>query len=188
MRNHDVTKTEQPKASKTAIERYFRKYGFGRWVDVLRGAIEKQKGCGKNLPSGSDTPWTTMSVTTMNYGNEDHVDGGDHCQGITIWHESNPPTVKQSARRTLKGWYFLFPNMEVRIGEEWKKGVAVRLQHGTVVTWDARLIRHCTSLPCLQFNKKKDKIVSMTHGTYFGIDKRIANWLKREQENKKRKR
>ena len=54
--------------------------------------------------------------------------------------------------------------MEVEINGEWKKGVAVRLQHGTVITWDARLIRHCTSLPRLQVRKgrvRKGEAVSM---------------------------
>ena len=92
----------------------------------------------------------------------------------------------------MKGWFVLFPNMEVKVNGEWKKGVAVRLQLGTVITWDAQLIRHCTSLPRLEVNDKGE-FVSMTHGTYFGIDGRVARQLKRDQEqnkmvNKKRKR
>ena len=74
--------------------------------------------------------------------------------------------------------------MEAFVDGEWKKGVAVRLQHGTVVTWDARLIRHCSGLPKLEIDKKTGQPKSTTHGTYFGIDGRISKHLERKQGEK----
>jgi len=157
---------------------YFNTYGFSKWVNVLRRAMDTLHACGRNLPSGSKYPWTSMIVTTVNYGNEDHVDGGDDCQGITIWHESKRPTNKNNPNMSCTSWFFLFPNMEVLDSNgKWKKGVAVRLRHGTIITWDARLIRHCTSIP--SFRTKNGKQVSQSFGTYFGIDRRVVNALDR---------
>ena len=48
-------------------------------------------------------------------------------------------------------------------------GFAIPLQHGTVVTWDARLVRHCTAVPLI---KKPNAEV---YGTYFGVTTKIAN-------------
>ena len=77
-----------------------------------------------------------MPVMTMSCRNKDHVDGVDHCLGITLWHKSNPSTEKQVACCQLKGWDFLFLSMEVQIGEEWKKDIMACLQHSTIVTSD----------------------------------------------------
>ena len=62
---------------------------------------------------------------------------------------------------------------------KWKKGVVVCLQHGTVITWDAKLICHCTSMPTFKY--KNGKQVSHSHGTYFGVNKRVARTLKRKR-------
>ena len=86
---------------------------------------------------------------------------------------------------SIKGWFFCFPNLEAEIGGVWKKGVAVRLYHGTVITWDARLIQHCTSLPHLDIDKETKLPKSMSHGTYFGMNGIVASNLKRKQEEEK---
>ena len=118
-----------------------------------------------------------MIVTTVNYGNEDHVDGNDASQGVTIWHESRPPSQAQDPYKNCRNWYFLFPNMEVRIDGKWKKGVAVKLRHGTVVSWDATVIRHCTALPQDRLDQRADRKVSVPCGTYFGVDKKVVGYL-----------
>ena len=43
--------------------------------------------------------------------------------------------------------------------------VLLLLQHGTVVTWDAHLVCHCTAVPTI---KMPDAEV---YGTYFGVTK-----------------
>ena len=162
----------------TIAHTYFTKYGFGKWCINLRANLEKLKLDHTNNDVFAKFPWCTLSVCTVDYGNEDHVDGNDNCQGIVIWHESNPPPISKP-NENIPGWYFCFPNMEIFMGGKWKKGVAVRLQHGTVITWDAKLIRHCTSMPTFKY--KNGKQVSHSHGTYFGVDERVARTLKRKR-------
>jgi hypothetical protein len=40
-------------------------------------------------------------------------------------------------------WYFVFPNLSIN----GSTGVGFKLFHGAVVSWDGRLLRHCTSAP-----------------------------------------
>ena len=160
-------------------------YGFIKWVNNLRKNLVNNNGNRKSLGGTQDTsPWVTMSVSTVDYCNEDHLDGLDACQGITIWHESNPPRRNQPPNHNLTNWYFCFPNMEIFIAGSWVKGVAVPLRHGTVITWDARLIRHCTAFP--EFRRKKvqgEEInASRAYGTYLGIDQRVKKRLRSKKE------
>ena len=98
-------------------------YGFIKWVNNLRKNLVNNNGNRKSLGGTQDTsPWVTMSVSTVDYCNEDHLDGLDACQGITIWHESNPPRRNQPPDTNLTNWYFCFPNMEICIAESWVKG------------------------------------------------------------------
>ena len=145
----------------------------------MRKELVKCRGCAKTSPNGSKTPWMTMSVSTVNCGNEDHVDGGDHCEGIGMWHESDPPGKSKNPNRNNHRWFFCFPNIEVYSDGGWKKGVAIRLQHGTVVGWDGRCIRHCTSVPSLRVSEDTQEVVSNGYGTWFGIDQRVTNCLRR---------
>ena len=162
----------------------FDNYGFVHWVGNLSTRFLD---IGANINtigaagSGSKFPWMSLCVTSNNYGNECHQDLGDACQGITIWHEDNPPYPQKGKPIgcRVKNWYFLFPDMEIKISSEWRKDVAIPLQHGTVVSWDAHLLQHCTAIPTI--NKKKDnrkgEPETAAYGTYFGIDKRSENKL-----------
>jgi hypothetical protein len=44
-------------------------------------------------------------------------------------------------------WYFLLPNFHGRrpCGAEYN-GIAVKLHHGTAISWDGRVVRHCTTM------------------------------------------
>jgi hypothetical protein len=162
----------------TKAGEYFEKYGFAHWVGNGRqrfldiGATKEIMGAGC---SGANNPWMSLCVTTANYGNECHLDLTDACQGITIWHESNPPCLKNRTdpiESRIINWYFIFPDMEIKVDGEWRKGVAIPLQHGTVVSWDARLLRHCTAMPGFE-KYKNGNAKSVAFGTYFGIDKKF---------------
>jgi hypothetical protein len=48
-----------------------------------------------------------------------------------------------------KNWYFLLPHVQLQKEDGsgyFSKPVAIELSHGTVIDWDGRLIRHCTSI------------------------------------------
>lgn len=63
--------------------------------------------------------------------NAAHLDPGDNGRSHAVWmrtkYLANEPT----------GWYFLFPDV----------GLAVELCHGACISWDGRMVRHCTSIP-----------------------------------------
>jgi hypothetical protein len=71
--------------------------------------------------------------------NASHIDGNDASQCFTTWLEEKPGTASD--------WHFVMPNLHgVSADGKPFNGVAVKLRHGTAISWDGRIIRHCTSL------------------------------------------
>ncbi len=87
-------------------ENYFKKHGFGEAV------MNRKNGIGKDLLKASKMfrPWFTLSVTSVNYGNECHIDPNDAAPAITIWHERvvPPEVLEWDPSANIKNWYFLF--------------------------------------------------------------------------------
>jgi hypothetical protein len=56
-----------------------------------------------------------------------------------VWTEERPGCALN--------WYFLLPNLHGRrpCGTEYN-GIAVKLCHGTAMSWEGRVARHCTSV------------------------------------------
>lgn len=85
--------------------------------------------------------WTAFLVVSKNLGNESHTDL-DFSKSVAIWHE-------RDSRKHSKNWYFLLPHVQLQKEDGsgyFSKPVAIELSHGTVIDWDGRLIRHCTSI------------------------------------------
>jgi hypothetical protein len=169
---------------------YFQKYGFVKWVNLLRDRMLAIKA--KPTILGEEAfgryAFCTLVVTTVNYGNENHQDMNDDCQAITIWHEHSPTKRDETDHKVrIHNWYFLFPDMEIEVNDKWEKGVAIPLQHGTIITWDAKLVRHCTACP--DVDKGTERKPNHAYGTYFGIQNQVATRCmeEAEKENKKRK-
>jgi hypothetical protein len=71
-------------------------------------------------------------------GNESHFDPCDASPSFSMWSE----VVQDKAGN----WYLLLPNTQVFHDGKVYYGVKIRLRHGTSVSWDGRVIRHCTSV------------------------------------------
>lgn len=84
--------------------------------------------------------WSAFLVVSKNLGNESHTDI-DISKSVAIWHEDDPAHVSDN-------WYFLLPQVQIKDKNRkyMKKPVAIKLSHGTIVEWDGRLIKHCTSI------------------------------------------
>jgi hypothetical protein len=176
-RNTPVSAKELIKSA----EAFLNKYKFGMWVRLLRSRmLEVGPSCFPPEILGR-TSFCTLGVVTQNYGNEAHQDYHDECQGIAIWHSSHGfhpcgPRKKQQ----VQNWFFVFPDMMIMVNNKWHKGVAIQLYPGTVVSWDARLLRHCTAVPELVGDAR-------AYGTYFGISTKVAKYAKRKEEERKAK-
>ena len=162
-----------------SAERWMRKWGFGAWSNLLRDRMRQLRTKGVVRGFGK-LPWCSLLITSSNYGNECHQDQTDNSQALTIWHETHPhnPEV-ENPKKSVKNWYFLFPDLFVKVNDTWQRGVAIPLTHGTIVTWDARVVRHCTAYPDI-INEE-----AFVFGTYFGITDKVANFC--EKREKKRK-
>jgi hypothetical protein len=75
---------------------------------------------------------------SVDLGNASHVDVMDGSAGMSMWTELRPGTAKN--------WYFVLPNLIVTHDGTDYVGVVIKLDHGTTISWDGRLIRHCTSV------------------------------------------
>jgi hypothetical protein len=67
---------------------------------------------------------------SRNLGNSDHTDM-DASYGLGLYCEKIPGKAKN--------WYFVCQNVA-------PSGLAVELVNGTLLTWDGRVLRHCTSM------------------------------------------
>jgi hypothetical protein len=80
---------------------------------------------------------------SVNLGNSSHFDVNDASQGFSLWTEEVPGCGEN--------WrYFVLPNVHgVRPDGRTKfHGMAVKLGHGVAISWDGRVVRHCTSVSC----------------------------------------
>jgi hypothetical protein len=75
---------------------------------------------------------------SINLGNASHYDVHDASQGFSVWTEEVPGLGAN--------WFFVLPNVHGKKpdGTEFR-GMAVKLGHGVAISWDGRVIRHCTS-------------------------------------------
>ncbi|KAI2496633.1 hypothetical protein MHU86_17892 [Fragilaria crotonensis] len=86
----------------------------------------------------------TMDVS-VDLSNSTHYDVNDASQGFSIWTEDEPGSTRN--------WFFILPNVYGKRpdgmgGEKGAMfhGVAIRLTHGVLISWDGRVIRHGTSV------------------------------------------
>lgn len=79
---------------------------------------------------------------SVDLGNSSHYDVNDASQGYSVWTEE--------MLGLGQNWYFVLPNVHgLRPDGKTKfRGMAVKLGHGVAISWDGRVIRHCTSVSC----------------------------------------
>jgi hypothetical protein len=76
---------------------------------------------------------------SVDLGNASHFDVHDASQGYSVWTED--------LRGCGENWFFILPNLHgTRPDRTPFAGVAIRLTHGIAISWDGRIICHCTSL------------------------------------------
>jgi hypothetical protein len=92
---------------------------------------------GEEYMGGSEG--VTCSIDqSVDLANPSHFDPFDASIAISTWTELFPGNASN--------WYFIMPNIEVFFDGKKYEGLYVKLSHGTSISWDGRLIRHCTSI------------------------------------------
>ncbi|KAI2503184.1 hypothetical protein MHU86_11287 [Fragilaria crotonensis] len=110
---------------------------------------------------------------SVDLGNASHFDVGDSSQGFSVWTEEVPGKAAN--------WFFVMPNLFGNNNGAPFNGVAVKkLYHGTAISWDGRVIRHCTSLTCPDETGKPygggdHPTLNHVYGTFSAAKERIVN-------------
>jgi len=71
---------------------------------------------------------------SVNLGNPSHFDL-DNSLCVSFW-------VSRNGKPVLN-WCFIMPNASIN----GSKGVVIVLSHGALVSWDGRVLKHCSSIP-----------------------------------------
>ncbi len=171
-------------AAKSKIPRkFFRKFvkllakiGAIFFPDVLAVIQDADGDTGLSPVSSMCEPGNMLRVgftinKSVDLGNSSHYDVGNVSQGFSVWTEEVPGLASN--------WYFVMPNLYgIENDGNPFNGVAVKLLHGTAISWDGRVIRHCTSLtspdgrPETQFVSESSNHV---YGTISAAKERIVN-------------
>jgi hypothetical protein len=83
---------------------------------------------------GGEYGFSAFITITRDLRNSAHIDL-DNSKSIITFTESKPGTARQ--------WFFLFPNLVL---QNVNKAVAIKLFHGCVISFDPRVLKHCTVL------------------------------------------
>jgi hypothetical protein len=110
------------------------------YPDVLQDIQSAEKSGAKALMpaldamGGDDGPGGSIMLS-RNLGNSSHFDSSDGSSSCSIWAETK--------LRRADSWYFVLPNLSFN----GSKGIVIKLRHGVAISWDGRIIRHCSSVP-----------------------------------------
>ena len=109
---------------------------------VTRNLQDYERDVGVVADKRMETAISKVGLTldiSHNLSNASHFDINDASQGFSVWTETLPNTARQ--------WYFVLPGLYGRTPSGVNcRGVAIKLTHGVAISWDGRVIRHCTSV------------------------------------------
>ena len=78
---------------------------------------------------------------SIDLGNASHFDRRDASVGFSVW--------TKLSKDKVGNWFFILPNMRGIHNGRTFEGIAIALYNGAAISWDGRLVRHCTALPSL---------------------------------------
>ena len=131
------THIERTKEAMTVATRAVGPFLRKHYPDVLAD-IQRAEKAGAEVPAleamgGAEGPGGSIMIS-KNLGNSSHYDNSDGSNSCSIWAETN---VGEASN-----WYFVLPNMRINGSE----GVVIKLRHGVSISWDGRIVRHCSSV------------------------------------------
>jgi hypothetical protein len=117
----------------TGVKHYMREHFADILEDIRSADCRGNSAEPLQVMGGKEGPGGTM-VVSCNLGNSSHYDFSDQSQTFVIWAEKR--------KGVAENWFLVFPNMSIN----GSKGVVIRLHHGIAISWDAKKLRHCSSI------------------------------------------
>ena len=138
----------------------------------LLGEIDKIENDGELSQIGMSARSLDVSINLVNAA---HYDNGDAGEGVGLWFKDG------CDHNAADNWYFLLPNCSI----DGSKGVAIKLRHGLMISWNGREVKHCSVDPghtstsednlfgalvgpkqkfCLSDEMKMDLLTANSHG------------------------
>ena len=99
---------------------------------------------------GGSEGLTGSNMITCNYENEAHTDCLDLSMSIAVF------TIKDG----VSGRFLFFPNLRTVINNTEFIGIAIKLKHGTCISWNGKVLRHATTRAVLH---------GTTNSLFFGV-------------------
>jgi len=87
------------------------------------------------LVTGFNESFASVLYATINYSTVYHPDADDEGYSYGVWLLKHSKTCKHKNNEYLKDWYFLFPQIQMKI----------QLQHNCFIIWNAKDWIHATS-------------------------------------------
>lgn len=132
------TKKARTNAAMTSLTQKVGPFLEEKYPEVLQDIRAAEKRGGSmvrplDAMGGESGPGSSIMIS-RNLGNSSHYDYSDGSASCSIWAEK--------CKGRARNWYFVLPNLSIN----GSKGVVIRLRHGVSISWDGRIIRHCSSV------------------------------------------
>ena len=103
-----------------------------------------------------DDIFSPRLFVTDRIGNESHMDYQDIGPCVVFW-------LKESVEDSESDWHFIFEAVSTGEGEHKRDSLSIQIEDGLVLVFDGSKVRHCTSVPDRDSNRK--------YGVYYGTSK-----------------
>ena len=135
---------EEQKDVLRCVRKHFEKHGFGEAAYEIEQTTKERGGFDVFPELWGLNPFSAFMVVSENLANESHVDCNDDSRCIAVFH-----THKRCQHDNIVR-YFLLPDVEVWDGVRIRKGVAIEIVDGLIISWEGDKVRHCSSVPIIQ--------------------------------------
>jgi hypothetical protein len=134
---YSLTGDEETKEAMSTLTKLVLPFLKDEYTEVLED-IQRAERSGAKVPAleamgGEEGPGGSIMLS-RNLGNSSHFDFSDGSASCSIWAEKYVDMAGN--------WYFVLPNLSI----DGSSGTVVKLRHGVAISWDGRIIRHCSSV------------------------------------------
>ena len=121
-------------------------------------SLQKQSGITIPEELGGSSGFCSNIAISVDLENAAHVDVNDASVCLVAFAETTPHSTTD--------WYFVFPDVLLRVNGRSYNGLVVKLTHGVTILFDGRVVRHCTSRH--KRFQNPDGTLDHTVGWFFG--------------------